>query len=52
MTTREPKHPIREGLPQEWMHAKDELYDRLRGPAKNLTVLATAFSDPKTRGTG
>lgn len=52
MTTREPKHPIMEGLPQEWMHAKDELYDRLRGPAKNLTVLATAFSDPKTRGTG
>ena len=52
MTTREPKHPIMEGLPPQWMHAKDELYDRLRGPAKNLTVLATAFSDPKTRGTG
>ena len=52
MTTREPKHPIMEGLPPQWMHAKDELYDRLRGPAKNLTVLATAFSDPKTHGTG
>jgi type 1 glutamine amidotransferase len=34
------------------MHARDELYDRLRGPAKNLTVLATAFSDPATGGTG
>jgi type 1 glutamine amidotransferase len=52
MTTREPDHPIMQGLPTEWMHAKDELYDRLRGPAKNLTVLATAWSDPKTRGTG
>ena len=52
MTTREPKHPIMEGLPPQWMHAKDELYDRLRGPAKNLTVLATALSDPKTHGTG
>ena len=34
------------------MHAEDELYDRLRGPAENLTVLATAYSDPSTRGTG
>ena len=34
------------------MHATDELYDRLRGPAENLTVLATAYSDPAARGTG
>ena len=34
------------------MHAKDELYDRLRGPAENLHVLATAYSDPATRGAG
>jgi len=27
------------GLPQKWMHAKDELYSKLRGPAKNMTVL-------------
>ena len=33
------------GLPEEWMHARDELYDRMRGPAENLTVLATAYSD-------
>lgn len=52
IVTREPSHPIMAGLPTEWMHAKDELYDRLRGPAKNVTVLATAFSDPATRGTG
>ena len=50
--TRAPDHPIMQGLPPAWMHATDELYDRLRGPAHNLTVLATAYSDPATRGTG
>lgn len=50
--TRAPDHPIMAGLPPAWMHATDELYDRLRGPAENLTVLATAYSDPATRGTG
>jgi type 1 glutamine amidotransferase len=49
---RDPKHPIMKGLPARWLHTKDELYDTLRGPAKNMTVLATAFSDPKTGGTG
>lgn len=52
LITREPTHPIMAGLPAEWMHAKDELYDRLRGPARQMTVLATAFSDKSTRGTG
>lgn len=46
------EHPITKGLPAKWRHASDELYDRLRGPAKNLTVLATAFSDKSTGGTG
>ena len=49
---RDSSHPITKGLPQVWMHAKDELYDRLRGPAENMTVLATAFSDPETGGSG
>lgn len=49
---RNSEHPITAGLPPEWMHAEDELYDRLRGPAENLTVLATAYSDPETGGTG
>ena len=40
------------GLPAKWRHAKDELYDSLRGPAVNMTVLATAYSDPATGGTG
>jgi uncharacterized protein len=49
---RDEKHPITAGLPHEWMHAKDELYQSLRGPAKNFTVLATALADPKTGGSG
>jgi type 1 glutamine amidotransferase len=39
------EHPILAGLPAKWMHAKDELYHGLRGPADNVTVLASAFSD-------
>ena len=46
------QHPITKGLPEKWMHAQDELYSELRGPAKNLTVLATAYADPEKRGTG
>lgn len=45
-------HPIVKGLPEKWLHTADELYDRLRGPARNLNVLATSYSDPKTRGSG
>jgi type 1 glutamine amidotransferase len=52
ITIRDPKHPVTKGLPQTWMHAIDELYDSLRGPAKNVTLLATAFSAPETGGTG
>ena len=46
---REPNHPITKGLPEKFMHVPDELYGWLRGPAKNLTVLATAFA-PKDKG--
>ncbi len=52
MVTRAADHPIMAGLPAKWMHIKDELYDRLRGPAKNVIVLASAFSDPATGGSG
>lgn len=41
---RDREHPIVKGMPHEWLHAKDELYDKLRGPAKNMQVLATAES--------
>lgn len=38
-------HPITRGLPKRWLHAKDELYSRLRGPAENIRILASAKSD-------
>ena len=47
VVTREPDHPIMRGLPPVWLHGKDELYSNQRGPAKNMTILATAYSDPK-----
>ncbi len=50
ITTREPNHPIMKDIPEKWLHAKDELYDRLRGPAQNMTVLATAYSDVEKNG--
>lgn len=49
---RDTVHPITAGLPERWMHAEDELYGLLRGPAKNLHVLATAWSAPEQVGTG
>ncbi len=52
VVARAPEHPILRGLPPVWMHAPDELYGTLRGPGKNMTVLATAHSDPQNKGTG
>ena len=50
--TRAPENPIMKGLPAVWMHAADELYGTLRGPGKNMRVLATAHSDLQNKGTG
>ncbi|NJN28033.1 MAG: ThuA domain-containing protein [Cyclobacteriaceae bacterium] len=47
---RAPEHPIMKDLPSRWLHAEDELYDHLRGPAINLNVLATAYSDERHDG--
>lgn len=44
------RHPILKGLPEKWMHASDLLLSELRGPAKNLEVLAYAYIDPKSNG--
>ncbi len=52
INVREPKHPIMIGLPSSWTHSHDELYGNLRGPAENIEVLATAYSDSATGGTG
>lgn len=50
--TLQPEHPIMQGIPSVWLHTQDELYEQLRGPAKNLEVLATAYADPKYGGSG
>ncbi|PHN03049.1 ThuA domain-containing protein [Flavilitoribacter nigricans] len=52
VTFQDTLHPIARDLPAEWLHSKDELYDQLRGPARNFHVLATAFSDKAQNGTG
>jgi uncharacterized protein len=49
---RDSEHPILKGLPKRWMHAGDELYNKMRGPGTNMTILATAYSDPSNSGTG
>ena len=46
---RDASHPVTKGMPAEWMHAQDELYDSLRGPAENMNVLATAYSAKSKR---
>ncbi|MEI6275320.1 MAG: ThuA domain-containing protein [Prolixibacteraceae bacterium] len=48
---RKADHPILKGLPIQWMHGKDELYSKMRGPAKNMEILATAYADTAHRGT-
>lgn len=52
VTIREPNHPITRGLPNFWMHSKDECYSLLRGPAENMTVLATACDSPQLQAQG
>jgi type 1 glutamine amidotransferase len=52
VTMRDTTNPVSKGLPPVWMHVGDELYSRLRGPGEEMTVLATAYSDPTNKGTG
>jgi HEAT repeat protein/type 1 glutamine amidotransferase len=52
VANRNSTHPITKDLPEKWMHAEDELYGKLRGPAQNLTVLATAYSELLGGGSG
>jgi type 1 glutamine amidotransferase len=47
-----PDNPILRGLPEKWLHAQDELYSELRGPAKNMEILAYAHAGEKYLGTG
>jgi type 1 glutamine amidotransferase len=41
---RDESHPITKGMPREWLHNNDELYDNMRGPIENVHILATAYS--------
>lgn len=46
------EHPILKGLPPVWDHFKDELYAKLRGPAKNMKILATTYDSVALGGSG
>ena len=52
MHCRNAKHPITKGLPDNWMHALDEMYDRMRGPANIKDLLYSGYADPRTGGSG
>lgn len=52
LTARNEKHPVIKGLPAQWKHATDELYDRMRGPGNIKDLLFTAYSEPSTNGSG
>ena len=52
LTNRAPSHPIMQGLPPAFMHRQDELYSSLRGPAKDVTILASAMSPKEAGGSG
>jgi len=52
ITMRDKDHPITKGVPDFWMHAKDECYSHLRGPAENMTILATAADTPALKEAG
>jgi hypothetical protein len=52
VTIRTTEHPITKGVPLVWMHTTDTLAGDLRGPGKNMILLATAHSDLERGGTG
>lgn len=52
VTIRDREHPITRGMPDFWMHSKDECYSTLRGPAENMTILATACDSPELQAAG
>ncbi len=47
ITHRNANHPILKGLPEVWDHVQDELYIWMRGPAKNMEVIATTVDVDK-----
>lgn len=52
LTAGNTEHPVMKGLPAKWLHAQDELYDRMRGPGQIKDVLYSAYSSPEKYGSG
>lgn len=52
MNCRNAQHPITKGLPDGWIHAQDEMYDRMRGPANIKDLLYSGYADPTKGGSG
>ena len=52
LKVRDAQHPITAGMPPSWKHVKDELYHGQRGPAQDVHILLSAFSDTEQGGTG
>ncbi len=52
ITLRNTSHPITKGLPKHWLTSEDECYAKLRGPAENMTILATGEDQtlPQAKG--
>lgn len=52
MHCRNTNHPVTAGLPDNWKHGMDELYDSMRGPANIKDLLYSGKSDDTTGGSG
>jgi len=51
ITLRDSGHPITQGLPGKWLTSEDECYSLLRGPAEEMTILATGKDVSETAPT-
>lgn len=50
VTIRDAEHPVTKGMPKEWLHNNDELYDNMRGPIEHVKMLATAIPPADKKG--
>ena len=52
MHARNTTHPIVKGLPDGRIHGRDEIYDRMRGPANIKDLLYSGYADAERGGSG
>ena len=52
MHCRKSDHPITRGLPDNWIHGRDEMYDRMRGPANIKDLLYSGYAIAEKGGSG